>query len=638
MAPRTPKSSASASPSSDFNLRNDLTAVLGDTGLKRYGGFVSEESLKELQGGTGVRLFGEMADNHTVLGGVLFAITYLLRSVPWSVESASDLPEHIKAADFVSSCLDDMAQTWQTTITEILSFIQYGFSYHEVCYKLRSGDNDDTRKASRYDDGMIGWAGFPIRSQDSLYKWEFDPDGNVMGMHQQVVNTDLQDDRGWMRYIPLAKAVHFTTDASKNNPHGRSVLRSCVTTYLKQRKIEEIECIGIERDLAGFPVITMPSRIMNKNAGGDDQALYAQFKTIVSQIRRDATEGMCLPSDCYPNTSIPMFELKLLNSGGSRQFNTTEIIQRNDTRMATSMLADFMSLGHGASQGSQALAGPKMEMFNIALRGFLDIVAEQLNRGPIVQLLKLNGFDVKETPTLKHGDIEHGDLDKLGAYINSLAGAGMPLFPDPALEAHLRQQADLPEPSADYGREVGTGGGDDVNDASEQSRGASQDGVIKGAGFDESKHPRDVDGKFSLASGLVSSLYEEIKNLSRENIAQIHMPKEQRNGKDYAQLFENLSLDRRIALEGLRRQIELETGANIKLEHSGSAGSKSAYILAPINSASQDHNVPKWTSLRISNHDLPEQYGEHSHEWIHGGNKDLSSVVERFIAHAKANR
>ena len=48
-------------------------------------------------------------------------------------------------------------------------------------------------------------------------------------------------------------------------------------------------------------------------------------------------------------------------------------------------------------------------------------------------------------PTLEYGDIETPDLGALGNYIQVLAGAGVPLFPDDNLENYLRNIASLPE-------------------------------------------------------------------------------------------------------------------------------------------------------------------------------------------------
>ena len=43
------------------------------------------------------------------------------------------------------------------------------------------------------------------------------------------------------------------------------------------------------------------------------------------------------------------------------------------------------------------------------------------------------------------GDIETPPLTEIGTFIQQLAGAGAPLFPDDDLENHLRGMASLPE-------------------------------------------------------------------------------------------------------------------------------------------------------------------------------------------------
>ena len=67
------------------------------------------------------------------------------------------------------------------------------------------------------------------------------------------------------------------------------------------------------------------------------------------------------------------------------------------------------------------------------------------NEHAIPRLFEVNGFDTKKLPTIEYGDIETPDLGALGNYIQVLAGAGVPLFPDDLLENHLRSLASLPE-------------------------------------------------------------------------------------------------------------------------------------------------------------------------------------------------
>jgi len=155
---------------------------LGVTGLKRHNGFIDEEFLRELQGTKGIEAFKEMRDNEPVIGSMLFAIEMLIRQVPWSVREASDSNADMEAADFMQSNLDDMSMTWADTISEILSMLPFGWSFHEIVYKRRLGEKTN----SRFNDGRVGWRKLPIRSQETLFEWKFDQEGGIAGMVQQA--------------------------------------------------------------------------------------------------------------------------------------------------------------------------------------------------------------------------------------------------------------------------------------------------------------------------------------------------------------------------------------------------------------------------------------------------------------------
>ena len=62
-----------------------------------------------------------------------------------------------------------------------------------------------------------------------------------------------------------------------------------------------------------------------------------------------------------------------MSTGGRRQFDTNAIIERYDTRMAMTVLADFIFLGH-QSVGSFALSSDKTELFSMAIGAYLDII------------------------------------------------------------------------------------------------------------------------------------------------------------------------------------------------------------------------------------------------------------------------
>src|SRR5690606_33802315 len=158
---------------------------LGATGLKRTGGYLDEEFLPHLKGTKAVKVYREMGDNDSISGAMLFAIANLLRGVDWQVVPGGKGREAAAAARLVETSMEDVSQSWDDQIQEILSCLQYGWSWHEISYKRRVGPWErDGKRRSKFTDGLIGWKGFPIRSQESLHRWIFDESGDVVAMVQ----------------------------------------------------------------------------------------------------------------------------------------------------------------------------------------------------------------------------------------------------------------------------------------------------------------------------------------------------------------------------------------------------------------------------------------------------------------------
>jgi len=411
-------------------LSNFDKMELGSSGLRRFAGRIDEEFLRELRGKKGIEIFKEMSDNDPIVGAFLFAIDMLIREVDWRVEPASDEQIDEEVAEFIESNLNDMSHTWQDLISEILSFLIFGFSYHEIVYKRRDG------KASKFDDGMIGWRKMPIRAQETLFKWEFDKNGGIKGFWQQA------PPRYQLVFIPIEKSLLFRTRVKKNNPEGRSVLRNAYRPWYFKKNIEEIEGIGIERDLAGLPVAYVPPNLLNPDASSQERSILNEIKDIIVNIRRDEQEGIVFPQ-AFDDKGNKLYDLELLSTGGRRQFDTTAIIQRYDQRISMTVLADFVLLGH-EGVGSLALSEDKTDLFTLALRTWVTDIAEVFNRHAIPRLIELNGFQIEETPKLVPEKIARVDLTDISDFLQNLSMAGAPIFPDPELEEHLFSLANIP--------------------------------------------------------------------------------------------------------------------------------------------------------------------------------------------------
>jgi dsDNA-binding SOS-regulon protein len=421
----------------DFKL--DL-GTLGSTGLPVYSGRIYDESLVELDGEHGRKVLREMSEQDPIIGGVLLGVELLSRQVPYTIKAADESDKAHEIADFVDEALTDMSPSWEDTLSEILSYLTYGWSWLEIIYKRRQGLKPNSpQKSSRFDDDKIGWGGWSIRSQETLDHWEFSEGdkGELVAMHQWAP-PDYKAVR-----IPRNKSLHFKTRSRRENPEGVSILRNAYRPWYMKKNIEIIEGIGVERDLAGLPVLWAPSNLFSANASADEQSLFAKLQKIVTSIKRDEQEGILMPMAFDEEGKNPLYKLELLSTGGDRQFDTNAIINRYDERIAMSMLADFILMGHQAV-GSYALSTTKTGLFSTALSAFLDLIVAEINMQAIPRLVLLNGWSLKDCPTLQHGKIDTTDLSKLGSFLKQLSDAGMAVFPNQLLEKYLLETAGLP--------------------------------------------------------------------------------------------------------------------------------------------------------------------------------------------------
>jgi hypothetical protein len=400
----------------------DLTE-LGSTGLPQFGGYVYDEILPELSGARWRKIVKQMTSNDPVINAVLFAIEMLVRQVTWDIKAASSAQEDQEAAEFLRGALfEDMSQTWPDTVAEILTFLPWGWSYPEIVYKRRLGESNDPTKRSSFTDGLIGWRKWAPRAQETLERWEFDDEGGIQAMIQSP-----PPDYAWRR-IPIEKALLFRTSTRKGNPEPPGILRGCYRPYIFKTRIENIEGIGIERDLAGLPVLFGPPELFAKDASAENKALLALLQKIATSIKRDEQEGIVFPLVYDKVHPKPLYDIKLLSSGGRRQFDTDKIIQRKDQRMLMTVLADFLLLG-SKSVGSFALSSDKTDLFGVALGAWTDSIAAVVNRHAVPRLFRLNGKPTNRLPQLTPGDIESPNLEELGDYIQKISGTGVTLKP-----------------------------------------------------------------------------------------------------------------------------------------------------------------------------------------------------------------
>lgn len=384
-------------------------------------------------------------DEDPIVGGVFLALESMFRQVKLKAVPADDSTEAAAWATFLTECRDDMSHTFPAFLAEVLTMLVHGWSYFEVVYKQRRGpEQKDARYRSRFDDNRIGWRKFALRPQRTLSKWEYDGDGGIQGMWQSAP--------GGQVFIPIQRALHFRTTEAGGHPEGRSLLVNARRAWRFQNRLEEFEAVGIERDLAGIPHVTVPVEHLSPDATPAEKATVQLAQDMAAGLRADERAFVLTPAEKYAMQDadgkiheLPTgYTFKLLTSGGSRAHNTDTIIKRYSQRIATSLLSTFLLLGGSEGKGAQALSADLTDLFELSATGILDGVTEVINRFGVGNLMRLNGVPPELWPHFEHSGLSDRALQAFISKISAVMNAGA-VTHDDNLEAALRQKLGLPE-------------------------------------------------------------------------------------------------------------------------------------------------------------------------------------------------
>ncbi len=370
---------------------------IGSTGLSVFSGQIAQDFLRELRGKEAYKRYDEMRLNSPVVGALLFAIEQSIRHCEWSFQS--DQGENDPRLELLNAAFNNMRYSWNDHIISALTMLPFGFSLFELVYERV--------------DGRILWRKLSERGQDTVYRWLFDDNGGLAGIEQLSNYRTVT--------IPIEKLLLYRTRVERNNPEGRSILRTAWISYYYQKHMQQIEGIGVERDIAGMPVIHLPE---SANDTDIDKA-----EEIVSSVRNDERAGLVLP---------PGWEFELLSASGTRQFDTGAIIQRYDSRILMTSLAQFLLLGM-TSTGTQALSKDMSEFFVMSVDATAGIIADTFTKFAIPRLLSLNGYDA-DGISLDHTPAGDTDVSK----ILDIIGRGSITLTTQD-EVYLRSLAGLPE-------------------------------------------------------------------------------------------------------------------------------------------------------------------------------------------------
>lgn len=419
--------------------------ILGVSGDNvRNGQIRADEFLPELRGKRAIKKYREMRDNDSTIGAVMYATEQVLRDVDLTVKAVDDSEEAKKEKEFVETVLDDMEHTLDDHISEAISFLAYGFAWFELVYKRREGmATRNPKKRSKYNDGRIGIRKIASRAPWTVSRFDVDnQSGEILGLYQ---------DGGFgakSNFIPMRKSLLYRTTSLNGEPSGRSVLRNAYTSFERLNQIQQYEAIGIERELAGIPVIEVPAEYLGPDATDSQKSFVNSLKSIGRDLKFNEQGYLIKPSDTYPGkegepTNIKLVDFSLMSSSGTRNIDIDPVVRRYQHDIARSVLSEFIMLG-GGNTGSYALSKSKTDLFLRALESYIQTIVDVLNKQLVEPLWEINGLDYKYMPKIMAGDVAPHDLKELGSYLRNLNGADINLASQPDIVDALLNNAELP--------------------------------------------------------------------------------------------------------------------------------------------------------------------------------------------------
>lgn len=394
----------------------------GFIGLRSMNGAILDEANLQFRYPQFLRTVAEMRTDPTIMAA-LNSYRMLIAGAKWCVEPPEDATEtDIKRAEFVESCIYDMETSWSDVMSEIITYLEYGFSVQEKVYRRRL-----TRNGSKFNDGLVGLRKIVPRSQDTIKHWNFSDDGReLVSIGQSLRNMqngaryqNLASSKDGLITIDRAKFLLFSADSVKGNPEGKSILKSVYLPYKQLTLLKDQLLLGVAKDLASVPVVGLPPKLMDPDASVADKTAYQAYQTIVNNIAAGTQRGLVLPL-IYDDNGNKLFDFNLLEAKGGNKYDIPKIIADFQKDILDGLSCDV--IGMGKDTNSTFTIGKSLLV--LAAKHRLNEIKSVLNSDLIPQLYALNGWSQEKLPCFEFGDIVAVDMETFGKFTQQAVSVG----------------------------------------------------------------------------------------------------------------------------------------------------------------------------------------------------------------------
>jgi len=209
---------SAAEPKKVNKRSKNLGGVYGDSGTEIYQGFISEEYNNKLADVEGIKVFDKMRKQDGTVSSAVLVTSLPIRQANWFIKPASEDPQDIEIADFVSWALfDAVSISWQDLLRQSLLSTVFGVMVFEKVFSVKERDGVE----------YVCWDDLAPRMPKTINSWETS-DGHK-GIQQQLRTGKVVD-------IPMEKLLVFVNDMEGENWWGYVYFASRIQALVFQRQ------------------------------------------------------------------------------------------------------------------------------------------------------------------------------------------------------------------------------------------------------------------------------------------------------------------------------------------------------------------------------------------------------------------
>jgi hypothetical protein len=344
--------------------------------------------------------------------------------------------ESVKVAKFLKYCMDNMTtQSARSVAGACQEMLINKWSPFEFVSKTGEGDFSDYHVIDKlsYIHPLSLYTPKPfeivnggdkitnINQRNNAFK-----DTNGMYKNKTVMSQGYKE-------IDFRKVVYSSYNANPAQPLGRSPLEACYQQWREKELINTFLISGIQRDLAGMPVLRIPQQLFDEaeaDPTGPAAATIEGLQENMANLHQGESTFTILPSDTHSENGSGAFlyDFKLQGIDGvNKSFDIPAIIEQKNKAIHKVLAGLHLSSAETGGNSYNSLAGIS-DIVSVYVKNDSQVIDDMWNKQIFPLLLRLNSMVVKseDMPRWKGGEPTKLTLEEKGQYFNRI-GRFIPL-------------------------------------------------------------------------------------------------------------------------------------------------------------------------------------------------------------------